>query len=126
MRFIFFLLFFYPSFALAIPPSERLPDPALEARAQNLYAQLRCVVCESQSVAGSPSEMAAALRAAVREKLAAGETDAAILAYMQSRYGDAVLMKPPVKPSTWLLWLAPFLALGAGGVIVARAMKGKS
>lgn len=105
-------------------PAERMADLALEARAQALYKELRCVACESQSIAGSNAEMAAAMRALVREQLKNGASDAEIFSYLQERYGDKILMRPPMKPATWFLWLTPFFALVAGGVIALRTMRG--
>ncbi len=109
--------------ASALNPAEKMSNPTLEARAQGLYQALRCVTCESQSIAESNAEMALALRRLIREKLAEGARDRDILSYVQSRYGDRVLMKPPFRPFTWVLWLAPVLALAGGGVMAARLFR---
>jgi cytochrome c-type biogenesis protein CcmH len=98
--------------ALAVEPSEMLSDPALEARARTLSRELRCVVCQNQSVDDSAAEVAHDIRRAVRERLVAGDSDRQVLDYMTQRYGDYVLMNPPLKPRTLLLWLgAPLLLL---------------
>src|SRR5262245_47489213 len=83
--------------ALAVLPHERLADPALEARARALSLQLRCQVCQNQSIDDSNAPLAADLRRLVRERLTAGDSDAAVLAFMVQRYGDYVLLDPPVK-----------------------------
>jgi cytochrome c-type biogenesis protein CcmH len=100
--------------ALAVLPDERLADPALEARARVLSQELRCLVCQNQSIDDSNADLAHDLRVLVRERLAAGDSDAQVLAYLTSRYGDYVLLRPPVKPATWLLWFGPPLLLVAG------------
>jgi cytochrome c-type biogenesis protein CcmH len=125
LRLLAVLLLLSMPASAAVQPGERMADPALEARAETLYMQLRCVVCQSQPIAHSDSEIAAALRAAVRERLLKGDSDAAILDYMRERYGDAVLMKPPMRTRTGLLWFMPLLALIMGGFIVARTLRGK-
>ena len=113
--------------AQAVPAEGRFADPAQESRVNNLQRQLRCMVCQGQSIDDSDAELAAELRHVVREQLAAGRSDSEILEYLHSRYGDFVLMQPPLRPYTWLLWLAPVLALaGAGAValtIISRAKK---
>lgn len=123
LLFISILLLSAPALA-GVRPAERMADPVMEARAQALYKDLRCVVCQSQSIAESDSEIAAALRAAVRARIQAGDGDQAVLGYLQERYGDQILMKPPVKPLTWPLWFLPALFLVAGGYAAWRTMKG--
>jgi cytochrome c-type biogenesis protein CcmH len=91
----------------AVLPDERLADPALEARARTLSQELRCMVCQNQSIDDSNADLAHDLRVLVRERLTAGDSDAQVLAYLTSRYGDYVLLRPPVKPTTWLLWFGP-------------------
>ena len=98
--------------ALAVEPSEMLSDPALEARARALSRELRCVVCQNESVDDSPAEVAHDIRRAVRKRLVAGDTDRQVLDYMVARYGDYVLLKPPFKTRTLVLWLgAPAVLL---------------
>ena len=91
-----------------------LADPALEARARALHAALRCPVCQGQSLADSDAGLARDLRAIVRERLAAGATDGEVLAFLAARYGDYVLLEPPVKPATWALWFGPAAVFVAG------------
>ena len=108
------------------PPAPDLPltDPAQEARARALFGDIRCVVCQHESIADSPAGIAADLRGLVREQIAAGKTDAQIKADLIRRYGDYVLFQPPVRIGTWLLWFGPFaLAAGAGMVLVLRARR---
>ncbi len=105
--------------ALAVLPDEMLADPALEARARNLSKELRCVVCQNQSIDDSDAPLARDLRIVVREQLRMGRTDAQTLDYVSARYGDFVLLKPPFKPATWALWAGPFLLLGAGAAGLA-------
>ena len=106
--------------ALAVEPSERLADPALEARARALSAELRCLVCQNESIDDSSADLAHDLRVLLRQRLTAGDTDAQVLQFMVRRYGDFILLKPPVKPDTYLLWFGPFavLALGAAGAAI--------
>jgi cytochrome c-type biogenesis protein CcmH len=105
--------------ALAVLPAERLADPALEARARALGQELRCLVCQNQSIDDSSADLAHDLRVLVRERLVAGDSDQQVLAYLTSRYGDYVLLRPPLKPTTWLLWFAPpaLVLVGLAGVI---------
>ena len=88
-----------------------LNDPALEARARKLSQELRCVVCQNQSIDDSNAPLAHDLRVIVRERLAAGDSDPQVLAFVQARYGEFVLLRPPLKLQTLLLWLAPLLLL---------------
>ncbi len=107
--------------AWAVDPSERLADPVLEARARTLGKSLRCLVCQNQSIDDSNADLAHDLRVLVRERLTAGDSDAQVLAYLQARYGDYVLLKPPVDPATWVLWFGPAAVLIVGiGVLVMR------
>ena len=109
--------------ALAVLPDERLADAALEARARALSQELRCLVCQNQSIDDSNADLAHDLRVLVRERLTAGDSDRQILAYLTSRYGDYVLLRPPVKPATWLLWFGPPLLLAAGGLAILAAWR---
>jgi cytochrome c-type biogenesis protein CcmH len=104
----------------ATNPDEILQDPALEQRARDLSKQLRCLVCQNQSIDDSDADLARDLRRIVREQLVAGRSDAQIVDYLTARYGDFVLLKPPVKPATWGLWFGPalVLALAAAGLVV--------
>jgi cytochrome c-type biogenesis protein CcmH len=115
---LFFALFASP--AWAVLPHERLADPALEARARALSLELRCQVCQNQSIDDSNAPLAADLRKIVRERLTAGDSDEAVLAFVVRRYGDYVLLRPPVRQDTLILWYGPFavLVLGALGAFV--------
>jgi cytochrome c-type biogenesis protein CcmH len=110
------------SSAFAVLPSERLGDPALEARARALGQELRCLVCQNQSIDDSSADLAHDLRVLVRERLAAGDSDRQVVAYLTSRYGDYVLLRPPVKPTTWLLWFGPPALLLAGVASIIRGV----
>ena len=113
--------------ALAVQPDEMLGDKTLEARARTLSEGLRCVVCQNQSIDESDAPLARDLRVVVREQLTLGKTDAEIMAYVVARYGNFVLLKPPVEPATWVLWLGPFAVLvfgGAGVVFWSRKRRG--
>jgi cytochrome c-type biogenesis protein CcmH len=101
--------------AQAVLPDEMLADPALEARARNLSRDLRCVVCQNQSIDDSDAPLARDLRLVVREQLTLGKSDAETVDYLVTRYGNFVLLKPPVEPATWALWLGPFAVLLGGG-----------
>ena len=100
--------------AFAMDAGEQLSDPALEVRAIALGDQLRCVVCQSESINDSPAGLAKDLRSLVREKVKAGLSDAQILDFVHERYGDYVLLDPPVKDGTLALWLGPWVFLGIG------------
>ena len=105
--------------ALAVEPDEILSDPALEARARALSVGFRCLVCQNQSIDDSDAPLARDLRLLIRERLTAGSSDAEVKAYVVSRYGDFVLLKPPFDARTLLLWLSPFILLLAGLVFLA-------
>ncbi len=112
--------------ALAISdPAEMLPDPKQEARAEAIGRQLRCLVCQNESIEDSGADLARDLRHIVRQHVAAGESNKEIIAWMVARYGDFVRLRPPFEPLTWLLWASPALALVGGGVIVAFASRQK-
>lgn len=112
--------------AFAVEPSERLSDPALEARARALSEQLRCLVCQNETIDESGAPLAHDLRVLLRERIAAGDTDAQAIKYLTDRYGDFVLLKPPVEPATYLLWFGPIIVLllaGSGALIYVRKRK---
>ena len=110
-------LFLSPYAAHAVTPDEVLQDPKLEARARELSQILRCVVCQNQSIDDSNAPLAHDLRVLVRERLSAGDTDKQAIAYLVARYGNFVLLRPPVQANTLLLWLGPalFLAIAVVG-----------
>ena len=130
IRTVFVLLFFsaflfsvtgWP--AAALTPEEKLADPILEDRARALSKQLRCLVCQNQSIDDSDADLAKDLRREVRSLLQTGASDAAILERIQNSYGDYVLLRPPVSTQTLLLWLAPALILTGGGLIIIFGMR---
>jgi cytochrome c-type biogenesis protein CcmH len=100
--------------ALAVQPDEVMKNPALEARARALSSELRCLVCQNESIDDSEAPLARDIRLLIRERIGKGESNAAVRAYLVSRYGDFILLKPPFKPETLLLWLSPVLVLGLG------------
>jgi cytochrome c-type biogenesis protein CcmH len=102
--------------ALAVQPDEILKDPALEARARVISKELRCLVCQNQSIDDSGATLARDLRIVVRDRLKAGDTDTQTVAFIVDRYGDFVLLRPPFKASTLILWIGPALILIAGMV----------
>jgi cytochrome c-type biogenesis protein CcmH len=118
-----FLLMFVPALALAAPLPDSFTDPAKEARARNLQRQLRCLVCQGESVDDSNSPFSVDVRHLVRTQIAEGKSDRQIEDFLVERYGDFILMKPPVQPDTWLLWLAPFLVLGVAGTVAWVTIK---
>jgi cytochrome c-type biogenesis protein CcmH len=107
---LFFLLMLAPAFAA--------PDDAAAAHSAAIARELRCMVCEGQTVADSNAPLARDIRALIRRRIQAGDSDDAVKTYLAERYGDAILLRPPVKPETWLLWGAPLILLGAGGAVV--------
>ncbi len=109
----------------AVLPDEQLADPALEARARAISKELRCVVCQNQSIDDSDAPLARDLRIIVREQLTAGKSDAETMDYVVARYGNFVLLKPPFEPATWALWLLPLGVLLIGGIGVARYLRGR-
>lgn len=111
----------------SMPPSEwanrQLPDSSQEAEAKALMAELRCLVCQGQSIADSDAELAGDMSAMVRQRIAAGESPEQIRGWLVERYGDWVSFAPPVKPLTWPLWAAPLFLLVVGGALAARRLR---
>ena len=110
------LAFAFPTPARAVQPDEVLKDPALETRARELSRELRCMVCQNQSIDDSDAPLARDLRLLVRERLAAGDSNGKVLDFLVSRYGEFVLLKPRLVWHNALLWMAPFLMLFLGGI----------
>ena len=108
--------------AQAAPAPGALSNPAMEARARALQKELRCVVCQGESVDESNAPIAADIRKLIRERIAAGDSDSQIKDYLVSRYGDFVLMKPPLEPNTVLLWFGPAAVLLIGAGVAATAV----
>ncbi|MEP6549523.1 MAG: cytochrome c-type biogenesis protein [Gammaproteobacteria bacterium] len=107
----------------ALDAHGQLQDPALQARFEQITKELRCLVCQNESIADSNAELAADLRGQVQELLVAGKSDDAIFKYMTDRYGEFVRFSPPLEPKTLFIWGAPFLMLVLGGVIVFRIVR---
>lgn len=105
----------------AMAPNEMLDDPALEARARALSSELRCMVCQNQSIDDSDAELARDLRVLVRERIVAGDTDEAVMDYVVSRYGEFVLLRPTFSARNALLWATPVILLGVGGVFLVMS-----
>jgi cytochrome c-type biogenesis protein CcmH len=100
--------------ALAVQPDELMKDPALEARARALSSELRCMVCQNQSIDDSDAPLARDIRLLIRKRIAEGQSNDAVRTYLVSRYGDFILLRPPLKLETLLLWLSAPLTLCAG------------
>ena len=117
-----FLVWLAAAPAFAVNPDEVLGDPALEARARDISAELRCMVCQNQSIDDSDAELARDLRIVVRQRLVAGDSDEDVLKYVVSRYGEFVLLRPSFNWRNALLWLTPAFLLAVGGVVAWRAV----
>ena len=104
--------------AAAADPAERLPDPSQEARARGLFRQVRCLVCQNESIDDSEADLAADLRRIVRQQIAAGKSDAEVRTFLTDRYGEFVLFKPRFSLGNAALWLTPFAVVGLGGVLM--------
>ena len=120
------LFLFFATAVYGVAVDEKpLEDPAQEAIARELMKEIRCLVCQNQSIEDSNAELAKDLRMIVRERVAIGDTPDNVRAYLVDRYGDWVLLEPPVKKSTWLLWASPFLFLGlvTVGIVTSRKQK---
>ena len=113
-----------------LPPAywsdRQLPDPRQEAQAQALMSELRCLVCQGQSIADSDAELAGDMRDLVRRRIAAGEKPATIRAWLVQRYGSWISYKPTDEPAAWPLWLAPIALLIAGGWLISRRIRMKA
>lgn len=128
-RVLLFALFclILPGTALAVQPDEKLDDPALESRARELSFEIRCVVCQNESIETSNAGIARDIRILIRERLAEGQDEDQIREYLVSRYGDYILFQPPMKPTTWLLWFGPgFVFLIGLTAFIAYLMKRRS
>jgi cytochrome c-type biogenesis protein CcmH len=120
MLFVFAVLLALLRPTFAVEPSEMLKDPALEARARAISQELRCLVCQNESIDESNADLAHDLRVLLRQRLAAGDTDRQAIDFIVKRYGDFVLLKPPVEPATYFLWFGPaaLLVIGAVGAVL--------
>jgi cytochrome c-type biogenesis protein CcmH len=108
------LLLLASASAFAVQPDEMMKDPALEARARALSAELRCLVCQNESIDDSEAPLARDIRLLIRQRIRQGESNDTVRAYLVSRYGDFILLKPPFQADTLLLWLSPAIVLGLG------------
>jgi cytochrome c-type biogenesis protein CcmH len=115
-----------PATAPAVDANGQLLDPALQSRFEGITKQLRCLVCQNESIADSNVELAGDLRRQVREMLVAGKSDDSIFDFMTDRYGEFVRFSPPLEPKTLAIWGAPFIMLLLGGVIIFRVMRHRS
>ena len=118
-----FLIVAFTALAAAVTPDEMLDDPAQEARARELSTELRCMVCQNQSIDDSDAPLAADLRVLLRERIVAGETDDEVMDFLVARYGEFILLKPRFNPQTALLWLTPALLLVIGGVMTVVVLR---
>jgi cytochrome c-type biogenesis protein CcmH len=117
------------AFLATVAAKEAVPeaaDPALEARMVRITSELRCLVCQNQTIADSNAALAADLRREARELLKQGKSDAEVVDYMTARYGDFVLYRPPLRPTTVLLWFGPALLLGIGGAVLVMVLRRRS
>jgi len=122
--YLLILLLGLPWFALAqLAQDADTPDPALDNRVRELSQQLRCLVCQNETLADSQADLAADLRREIREQMKAGKSDKEILGFLTDRYGDFVLYRPPVNRRTYLLWLGPFVFLAAGLAALFRYIR---
>lgn len=113
------LILFAVSALAAAKADQPLSDPAAEARAQAIFEQVRCVVCQSESIADSQADLAHDLRQMVRDKIADSWSDQQVLDYLRARYGDYILLRPPLQDNTYALWMAPLLIFSfAGGLVI--------
>jgi len=120
------LLTFIPALSVAQlrrPVSDEPPDPAVEERLNKLSRELRCLVCQNETLADSRADLAEDLRDEIRGQIRAGKSDQEIVAFLTQRYGDFILYRPPVRPKTYLLWFGPFILLLGGLAILFRYVK---
>ncbi|HLN98302.1 MAG TPA: cytochrome c-type biogenesis protein [Pyrinomonadaceae bacterium] len=121
-----FFLFLLFSLSLGVQAKEAQPmatDPVLEERVMKLSKELRCLVCQNETLADSRADLAEDLRGQIREQMKAGKSDKEIIAYLTERYGKFILYNPPVDPTTYLLWFGPFILLLAGLFMLFRYLK---
>ena len=114
---VLFMMLSQAAYAL---DTDRLPNPAQEVQARALMQELRCLVCQNESIADSNADLAVDLRTLVRQRISMGETNAQVKQFLVARYGDWVLLNPPLKPATWLLWAGPLLVIVAGAALLLK------
>src|SRR6266478_6440478 len=122
-RALFFIILIALPFSVIAKDAQPNEDPQIEQRMKNLTEQLRCLVCQNETLADSRADLAEDLRKQIREQMKAGKSDQEILAFLTQRYGDFVLYKPPVKATTYLLWFGPFILLIAGTGVLYHYLK---
>jgi len=122
-RALFFIILIALPFSVIAKDAQPNEDPQIEQRMKNLTEQLRCLVCQNETLADSRADLAEDLRKQIREQMKAGKSDKEIIAYLTDRYGDFVLYKPPVKATTYLLWFGPFVFLIGGTIILYRFVR---
>lgn len=124
-RYAFCLVVLVSTVCLAVAQQARpmADDPVLEERLMNLSRELRCLVCQNETLADSRADLAVDLRTEIREQMKAGKTDQEIIAFLTARYGDFVLYRPPVKATTYFLWFGPFVLLAGGLFLLFRYLK---
>jgi cytochrome c-type biogenesis protein CcmH len=120
------LLLAFSGAARAVEPSERLTNPALEARARAIGEELRCVVCQNETIEESNADLAHDLRVLLRRRIAAGDTDQQAIQFIVARYGQFVLLKPPLEPATYALWFGPPAVLALAAIAVALNLRRRS
>jgi cytochrome c-type biogenesis protein CcmH len=120
-----FIALVWSGSALRAQVAQPIEDPQIEQRMKNLTQQLRCLVCQNETLADSQADLAQDLRREIREQMKAGKSDQEILSFLTQRYGDFVLYNPPVKATTYLLWFGPFLLLIIGTIVLFRYLKSR-
>lgn len=125
-RLFYVCLLILPLAAWAGEAKPLADDPVVEQRMIKIAEEMRCLVCQNESLAGSHADLAEDLRREIRDQIRAGKSDQEVMEFMVSRYGDFVRYRPPVKPETWLLWFGPFLLLLLGMLVLVRSLRKRS
>jgi cytochrome c-type biogenesis protein CcmH len=126
IRFFYALLLVLPLSGWAGEAKPLADDPVVEQRMIKIAEEMRCLVCQNESLAGSHADLAEDLRREIREQIRAGKSDQEVMEFMVTRYGDFVRYRPPVKPTTWLLWFGPFVLLLIGAVVLVRTLRARN
>jgi cytochrome c-type biogenesis protein CcmH len=126
IRFFYALLLILPLSAWAGEAKPLAEDPVVEQRMIKIAEEMRCLVCQNESLAGSHADLAEDLRREIRDQIRAGKSDQEVMEFMVTRYGDFVRYRPPVKPTTWLLWFGPFVLLLIGAVVLVRTLRARN